>query len=58
MKHYEDLKKFITSMEEDVQKFYEGNNLAGTRVRKQLQELKKICNDFRADVQSTRLARK
>lgn len=58
MKNYEALKAIIAGMEADVQKFYNGNNAAGTRVRKQLQELKRACNDMRIHVQETKESRK
>lgn len=58
MKHYENLKTIIAGMEMDTQKFYNGNNVAGTRVRKHLQDLKKCANDMRSDVQSIRESRK
>ena len=54
MEKYEALKKILADMENDVQKFYGGNNAAGTRVRKALQELKKAAQDLRNDVQARR----
>lgn len=58
MNHYENLKNIIAAMETDVQKFYGGNNAAGTRVRKALQELKKAAQDMRIDVQEKKNAGK
>lgn len=58
MKKYEALKTIIAGMEMDTQKFYNGNNAAGTRVRKHLQELKRACNDMRTEVQEVRESRK
>lgn len=58
MKKYEALKTIIAGMETDVQKFYNGNNAAGTRVRKHLQDLKKAANDMRGEVQEIRNGRK
>ncbi len=58
MKKFEAIKKIIAEMENDVQKFYNGTNAAGTRVRKACQELKTACNDLRADVQKVRESRK
>jgi len=53
MKEYELIKQLVAALEEDVVKFYEkGNNLAGTRVRKGLQDLKKAAQDMRIAVQS------
>jgi exonuclease VII small subunit len=55
MQEYEKIKQLVASLEEDVIKFYEkGNNLAGTRVRKGLQELKKAAQDMRIAVQSAK----
>jgi hypothetical protein len=58
MKHYEKIKQLVAQMDADTQKFYGGNNAAGTRVRKALQEIKKACNDMRGDVQEVRDSRK
>ena len=45
------------SLEEDNQKFYGGNNAAGTRLRKGLQEIKKLAQDMRNDVTATKSSR-
>lgn len=58
MKHYEKLQTLLNDMKADTEKFYGGNNAAGTRVRKYLQEVKKACNEMRADVQEVRNGRK
>jgi len=58
MNHYENIKTIIASMEADVQKFYGGNNAAGTRVRKALQELKKASQAMRIDVQEKKKTNK
>lgn len=58
MKLYEDIKNIITAMETDVQKFYGGNNAAGTRVRKALQDLKKAAQAMRIDVQEKKNSNK
>ena len=51
MNKFEALKQIITSMEGDVEKFYNGNAAAGTRVRKYLQDVKKAAQDFRVEIQ-------
>ena len=52
MKNYENLKAILAGMEPDVIKFYEkGNHAAGTRIRKQLQDLKRACNEMRGEIQ-------
>ena len=56
----ESLQKLIElaqSLEEDNRKFYGGNNAAGTRLRKGLQEVKKLSQDMRNDVTATKTAR-
>ena len=58
MQKYEALKQLVANMETDVQKFYNGNNAAGTRVRKHLQDVKKACQDMRNEVQEIRTSRK
>ncbi|MBS1658157.1 MAG: hypothetical protein K1X63_06610 [Chitinophagales bacterium] len=53
MNRIEELRAYITTMEEDFMKFYEkGNNAAGTRARKALQGLKKLASDIRNEIQS------
>jgi hypothetical protein len=63
MEAYEKIKTLVTgvytldgneyNLEDDVSKFYEkGNKAAGTRVRKLMQELKKLAQDLRVDVQN------
>jgi len=53
MNRLEELKNYLNTLESDFQKFYEkGNASAGTRVRKAMQELKKMANDIRAEVQA------
>ena len=53
MSQFSDLKDFVDGLEEDFAKFYEkGNKAAGTRIRKGMQELKKMAQDIRVDVQA------
>ena len=52
MSRFDDLKGLVDDLEEDFTKFYEkGNNAAGTRVRKVMQDLKKLAQDIRIEVQ-------
>ena len=37
---------------EDMEKFCDGNNSAGTRVRKAMQNIKNLCQDVRTEVQT------
>lgn len=55
MKEYEKIKQLVTALEEDVIKFGDkGNNAAGTRVRKGLQDIKRACQEMRDAVQSAK----
>ena len=47
MQEYEELKKLVNEIEADVNKAAGGNKAAGTRVRKQMQEIKKACQAVR-----------
>jgi len=59
MKRFEELKSMLTSMEEDFTKFYDkGNQAAGTRVRKGMQELKNLAQEIRTEVQDIKNAEK
>lgn len=52
MSRFSDLKNFIDEQEKDFNQFYEkGNKAAGTRVRKAMQDLKKMAQDIRVEVQ-------
>ncbi len=52
MARYDKLKEFVESMERDFTQFYDkGNKAAGTRVRKGMQDLKKMAQDIRVEVQ-------
>ena len=52
MSKYEDLKAKVDEIEEDVGKFYDkGNNAAGTRIRKAMQEVKALAQGIRKEVQ-------
>ncbi len=56
MNKYEELKNLVAQLEEDFNKFNNGNMSAGTRVRKQLQGIKKCCQEFRQWVQEKKKA--
>jgi hypothetical protein len=52
MKRFDELRDLVMSLEGDFQKFYDkGNQAAGTRVRKGMQELKNLAQDIRIEVQ-------
>ena len=48
---YDDLQNIINDSQSDVTKFVEGNNSAGTRVRKAMQVVKQLAQDVRVEVQ-------
>ena len=48
---YSRLERIIMDSTLDAGKFVNGNNSAGTRVRKAMQEVKKIAQDIRVEVQ-------
>ena len=52
MSKFDELKDYVLDLERDFAQFYEkGNKAAGTRVRKAMQELKKMAQDIRVEVQ-------
>jgi hypothetical protein len=56
---YEQLKELVLTMEVDYNKFYnKGNAAAGTRVRGCCQNLKKLAQDLRIDVQERKNSKK
>ena len=48
---FDDLQDAINDCQADVTKFVEGNNSAGTRVRKAMQVVKQLAQDIRIEVQ-------
>lgn len=57
MQKFEDLKSILVSIEEDIVKFTEkGNKAAGGRIRKAMQEIKKLSQEIRVDVQAAKKA--
>jgi len=50
MQAYEDLKTLVVEIEADVNKAEGGNKAAGTRVRKQMQDVKKAAQAVRNTV--------
>ncbi len=47
MQEYEELKALVEQIESDVDKAQGGNKAAGTRVRKQMQEIKQAAQKVR-----------
>ena len=53
MSRLSEVKNLMAGLEEDLVKFYDkGNKAAGTRARKQLQDLKKLAQDIRVEIQN------
>ena len=48
---FDSLQDTINDCQSDVTKFVEGNNSAGTRVRKAMQTIKSLAQDVRVEVQ-------
>ena len=53
MERFGQVKGLVESLEADFDKFYDkGNQAAGTRVRKGMQELKNMAQEIRVEVQA------
>ena len=48
---FDELQDAINDCQSDVTKFVEGNNSAGTRVRKAMQAIKQLAQEVRIEVQ-------
>ena len=53
---FDDLQDAINDCQSDVTKFVEGNNSAGTRVRKAMQTVKSLAQEVRVEVQDQKNA--
>ena len=53
---FDDLQDVVNDCQTDVIKFVEGNNSAGTRVRKAMQTVKKLAQEVRIEVQNQKNA--
>ncbi|GAB4296922.1 MAG: hypothetical protein Kow0098_20590 [Ignavibacteriaceae bacterium] len=59
MDKYQQLLQAVHDLEADFQKFYlKEQSAAGTRVRKGLSDLRKLCQDIRKDIQDVKAQRK
>ncbi|EKB48152.1 histone H1 [Cecembia lonarensis] len=57
MSRFDEIKNLVMGLEADFEKFYEkGNQAAGTRVRKGMQDLKTMAQDIRKEVQDKKNA--
>lgn len=53
MSRIQQMKDLLDQLEPDMVKFYEkGNKAAGTRARKTLQEIKKVSQEIRLEIQN------
>lgn len=55
MQEYEDLKQLVAAAEEDIIKAEGGNKAAGTRVRKQMQDIKQAAQQVRLKILEQRV---
>ena len=53
---FDDLQDVINDCQTDVTKFVDGNNSAGTRVRKAMQAVKSLAQEVRVEVQDQKNA--
>mgnify|MGYP003134232296 CR=1 FL=1 len=51
IKFMKDMENIFISCATDAEKFVEGNNSAGTRVRKSMQTIKKLAQEVRLEIQ-------
>jgi hypothetical protein len=57
MSKFSEVKNLVMSLEADFEKFYDkGNQAAGTRVRKGMQDLKNLAQAIRTEVQDMKNA--
>jgi hypothetical protein len=57
MSKFSEVKNLVMSLEADFEKFYDkGNQAAGTRVRKGMQDLKNLAQTIRTEVQDKKNA--
>ena len=53
---FDELQNAINDCQSDISKFVEGNNSAGTRVRKAMQAVKSLAQNVRIEVQEQKNA--
>tara|TARA_R100000988_G_scaffold73046_1_gene38023 strand:+ start:61 stop:255 length:195 start_codon:yes stop_codon:yes gene_type:complete len=54
---FDDLQDVVNDCQTDIIKFVEGNNSAGTRVRKAMQAVKSLAQEVRVEVQDQKNAK-
>jgi hypothetical protein len=50
MQEFEELKTLVAEIEDDLNKAGSGNKAAGTRVRKQMQQIKTVASTIRSKI--------
>ncbi|MBN2106118.1 MAG: histone H1 [Deltaproteobacteria bacterium] len=50
MQEFEELKRLVAEIEDDLNKAGSGNKAAGTRVRKQMQQVKTVASTIRSKI--------
>ena len=55
-KLFDEMQDLLNDSQNDVTKFCEGNNSAGTRVRKTMQAIKALAQEVRSEVQEQKNA--
>ena len=55
-KLFDEMQNILNDSQNDVNKFCEGNNSAGTRVRKAMQTVKAMAQEIRVEVQDQKNA--
>ena len=55
-REFDELQNVINDCQSDVTKFVEGNNSAGTRIRKAMQAVKSLAQNVRVEVQEQKNA--
>ena len=59
MEKFNELRTILDSMNSDLEKFYEkGQSAAGTRLRKELNNMRKVAADIRKEIQEIKNSRK
>ena len=59
MEKLQQIKEILDGMQKDIEKFYDkGQNAAGTRIRKELNSIRKLAAEMRKEIQDVRNNRK
>lgn len=59
MEKFNDLRSLLDSMNTDIEKFYDkGQSAAGTRLRKELNNMRKVAAEIRKEIQEIKNSRK